>query len=563
MPSQDQSSPLIYLYPLKNDGIAGHNGRKRIVFLLFSLSFLLLLASSVTIFNDNSLYSSIAKKNLNTTKNKKNLIFFVTDGMGPASLSMARSFYQFEKNLPYYNILHLDHHLIGSSRTRSNSSLVTDSAAGATAFSCGLKSYNGAIGVDPFKNPCGTILEAAKLSGYSTGLVVTTRLTDATPASFSSHVDYRVQEDQIALQQLGHYSLGPMVDLLMGGGRTHFYTGINKFGSFGSRKDNRNLIKESIANGWSYAGSRNEFDSLKLGENVTLPFLGLFADYDIPFEIDRDPHKFPSLYEQTVTALTALSKHTENSDKGFFIMIEGSRIDHAGHQNDPAAQVREVLGFDDAFRAAIEFANNSDVETVIISTSDHETGGLVTSRQVTKEYPEYEWFPKVLSNSKHSGEYLKKKLVYHNFNGDLLAKRNYIKNDIFESGLGIFDYTENDINEILGFIDDNDIQDKLNEMVSVRAEIGWTTHGHSAVDVNIYAYANREKAWFNILSHLQGNHENIEIGKFMADYLDLDLDHVTGLIKDVDHSPPSVIKEELESGIAMADEYHKVNYQSE
>ena len=154
---------------------------------------------------------------------KKNVIFFVTDGMGPASLSMARSFNQHIHDLQINDILTLDQHFIGSSRTRSSDSLVTDSAAGATAFACALKSYNGAIGVDPDHKPCGTVLEAAKLAGYLTGLVVTTRITDATPASFSSHVDYRWQEDLIATHQLGGYPLGRVVDLLMGGGRSHFY----------------------------------------------------------------------------------------------------------------------------------------------------------------------------------------------------------------------------------------------------------------------------------------------------------------------------------------------------
>lgn len=100
---------------------------------------------------------------------KRNLIFMVSDGMGPASLSLTRSFRQFEGDLPINDILQLDQHFIGSSRTRSSSSLVTDSAAGATAFSCGRKSYNGAISMLPDHTPCGTVLEAAKRAGYITG----------------------------------------------------------------------------------------------------------------------------------------------------------------------------------------------------------------------------------------------------------------------------------------------------------------------------------------------------------------------------------------------------------
>ncbi|EJS42177.1 pho8p [Saccharomyces arboricola H-6] len=477
---------------------------------------------------------------------RKNVIFFVTDGMGPASLSMARSFNQHIHDLPIDDILTLDQHFIGSSRTRSSDSLVTDSAAGATAFACALKSYNGAIGVDPHHRPCGTVLEAAKLAGYHTGLVVTTRITDATPASFSSHVDYRWQEDLIATHQLGEYPLGRVVDLLMGGGRSHFYPSGEKassHGQQGSRKDGRDLIDEAKANGWQYVGDRKSFDSLlkSNGNNVTLPLLGLFADNDIPFEIDRDEKEYPSLKEQVTVALNALEKASkeDKDSNGFFLMVEGSRIDHAGHQNDPASQVREVLAFDEAFQYVLEFAQSSNTETVLVSTSDHETGGLVTSRQVTASYPEYVWYPQVLANATHSGEFLKRKLVdfVHNHKDANSKVKEYIKHEILEKDLGIFDYTNDDLKTLIHLGDNaNAIQDKLNDMVSFRAQIGWTTHGHSAVDVNIYAYTNKKTTWSKVLEQLQGNHENTEVGQFLEDFLELNLNEVTELISDTKHS---------------------------
>ncbi|CCF58447.1 hypothetical protein KAFR_0E02950 [Kazachstania africana CBS 2517] len=509
-------------------------------FVLFALAALLFQISD----------SSTVPHTKPKSDNKKNVIFFVTDGMGPASLSLARSFRQYKYDLPMNDTLFLDHYLIGSSRTRSSDSLVTDSAAGATAFSCALKSYNGAIGVDPFNAPCGTILEGAKLNGYMTGLVVTTRITDATPASFSAHADFRIQEDLIALHQLGNYPLGRMVDLMIGGGRTHYYSGKSRYGPSGTRKDNRNLIDEAINNGWQYVGSRSEFDSLKLGHNVSLPLLGLLADYDIPFDLDRSHSKYPSLEEQTITALNALSAATKNSDKGFFLLVEGSRIDHAGHQNDPAAQVREVLAFDRAFKAAVEFAENSDVETILISTSDHETGGLVTARQVTDDYPEYLWYPQVLDNAQHSGEYLQMKIL--NYDGN--NKKEFVAKEVLKNDLNITDYTENDLHELVTLADGSKLQEKLNDMVSVRAQVGWTTHGHSAVDVNIYAFANKQETWLDILKNLQGNHENTEIGSFMARYMGIDLVKVTGLINETDHSAGINVKEI--NRVDLYDKYH-------
>ncbi|KAK6455648.1 vacuolar alkaline phosphatase [Scheffersomyces xylosifermentans] len=500
---------------------------------------------------------------------KKNVIFMVTDGMGPASLSLARSFRQFRDELSIDDILTLDKYLVGSSRTRSSNSLVTDSAAGATAFSCGLKSYNGAIGVTPDKKPCGTILEALKLQGYFTGLVVTTRITDATPAAFSSHVDYRFQEDLIAQHQIGEYPLGRSVDLILGGGRCHFYPSTVPGGC---RSDARNFIQEVQESGqWNYVGNREQFDQLESGKNVSLPLLGLLADTDIPYDIDRDSKVYPSLAEQVKVALTALSKATENSDKGFFLLIEGSRIDHAGHHNDPAAQVREVLAYDKAFQEVISFIDETETDTVVISTSDHETGGLVTARQVSENYPDYLWYPEVLLNSKHSGDFLAHKIASFASSASASGKKSsaldkFIRSEILEKDMGIKDYTDAEVDLIKSKAHDvGNLLYVLNNILSLRSQTGWTTHGHSAVDVNIYAYTNSPAIKKKLFSHkayegLLGNHENIEIGAFMEAITGVNLEQVTKLVQKTEHSPAKG-KEELitEQGI-YGDEFHqKIN----
>ena len=311
---------------------------------------------------------------------KRNLIFMVSDGMGPTSLSMTRSFRQIESGLPFDSVLVLDQHLIGSSRTRSTSSLITDSAAGATAFACGFKSYNGAISILPDQSPCGTVLEAAKKAGYKTGLVVTTRITDATPACFAAHVNSRGEEDRIAEQEVGDHPLGRVVDLILGGGRCHFLPNTTD-GS--CRGDDKNIVDLAKQNGFSYIDNREDFDGLKLGSSVKLPLLGLVANWDIPYEVDRRNVNdvYPSLDEMARTALRALSDATKDSEQGFFLMIEGSRIDHAGHGNDPVAQVHEVLAYDKAFASVLDFLDKDDVDGVLVGTSDHETGGLATARR--------------------------------------------------------------------------------------------------------------------------------------------------------------------------------------
>lgn len=409
---------------------------------------------------------------------KRNLIFMVSDGMGPTSLTLTRSFRQHTEGLPIDDILVLDEHIIGTSRTRSSSSLVTDSAAGATAFSCGFKSYNGAISVLPDHSPCGTVLEAASLAGYKTGLVVTTRLTDATPACFASHVNQRGYEDRIAEQEIGEYPLGRVVDLMLGGGRCHFLPNSTE-GS--CRNDDRDLVELAKQKGFNYLDNRKSFDSLNGGAEAQLPLLGLLAEKDIPYEIDRrsQNEKYPSLEEMARTALKILSDATADSEQGFFLMIEGSRIDHAGHANDPAAQVHEVLSYDKAFAAVTEFLEKDSTPGVLVATSDHETGGLATARQLKPEYPDYLWYPGVLASASHSGEFLSENLKAYISEESSYTKQQKYARTLLEKGLGVHDATDDEVNALLDPNYPYVPEHVFTDIISRRAQIGWSTHGHS------------------------------------------------------------------------------------
>lgn len=450
---------------------------------------------------------------------KRNLIFMVSDGMGPTSLSLTRSFMQFQNGAPFNEQLVIDQHLIGQSRTRSSSSLITDSAAGATAFSCAQKSYNGAISVTPDHEPCGTVLEAAKKAGYMTGLVVTTRITDATPACFAAHVNMRSEEDRIAEQMVGDHPLGRVVDLMFGGGRCHFLS--NSTGDSSCRADDKDIVGVAKKNGFNYISDRAGFDNLKGGASVDFPMLGLFAATDIPYEIDRRNQNdiYPSLHEMAEAAMKALSHATRDSDKGFFLMIEGSRIDHAGHHNDPAAQVHEVLAYDKTFNSVLNFIKKEKTQTVMVSTSDHETGGLSAARQLHASYPEYLWYPSPLANASHSAEHLA--LAYNTFlatkpSADQTA--DFIRDSI-TTGLGIHDFNDDEVNNLVK--DPATSLYQYADMISRRSQTGWSTHGHSAADVNIYT-SDPEAA-----HALQGNHENTEVGQFLRDYLNVDVNAVT------------------------------------
>ncbi|KAF9544948.1 hypothetical protein EC957_011574 [Mortierella hygrophila] len=475
-----------------------------------------------------------------TPGRSRNVIMMVSDGFGPASQTYGRSYWQHVNKYSEDTMTSLDEILIGASRTRSSDSLVTDSAAGATAFSCAMKSYNAAIGVDPNGNPCGTVLESAKANGMLTGLVVTSRVTHATPASFSAHVVHRDMEADIAVQQIGDYPLGRQVDLMLGGGLCFFLPNTTE-GS--CRLDDRDLIKESKDYGWEHVVfNKDEFDALAEHDKI-LPrhTLGLFHSSHMNFEMDRNNKTEPALHEMAGVALKSLQKwSTTTRGQGFFLMIEGSRIDMAAHNNDPAAHVHEILEYHRTIQVVKEFvANNPD--TIMISTSDHETGGFTLGLQPDPDtYPDYLWRPEVITRAKVSTEILTSDLIlFHaaNKNDDALniqgqgsrrrQTHDFVRKEILDKGLGITDATEEEI-EFLSNPEaiSNDILRYLGHAISRRANLGWTTMGHTGVDVNLYAASSIQNG-NRILDRLRGNHENTEIGDYMSWYLQLDLPSIT------------------------------------
>lgn len=181
-------------------------------------------------------------------------------------------------------------------------------------------------------------------------------------------------------------------------------------------------------------------------------------------------------------------------------------------------QVHEVLAYDKTFASVLDFIEKSDVPTVVVSTSDHETGGLATARQLHSSYPEYLWKPEILANGSHTAEHLARRLSDHVLSSTASQAdlKDYIK-ELVEDGLGILDASEDELElvakspHLSAFYFAN--------MVSTRAQIGWSTHGHSAVDVNIYGSPGTEA--------LRGNHENTDIGTFLAQYLGLDVTATT------------------------------------
>lgn len=276
----------------------------------------------------------------------RNIILFIGDGMGIAHVTAAKI---------TKGSLNLERLRTGGFvMTNAENRLVTDSAAGGTAIATGHKTYNGAISVSSRGEPLKTVLEYAEEAGRATGLVVTCSITHATPAVFAAHVVNRNMENDIAAQLAASG-----VDVMIGGGWSHFIPQKEK-GS--RRKDDRNLLEE-MRKGLDVALSVEEFRTLGDVER----FAAFFTPRHPPAVGKRD---IP-LAELAATAIRALSR----DEDGFFLMVEGSQIDWSGHDNDPDGIIAEMIDFDDAVGAGIDFAER-DGGTLVIVTADHETGGF-------------------------------------------------------------------------------------------------------------------------------------------------------------------------------------------
>lgn len=275
----------------------------------------------------------------------KNIILLIGDGMGIAQITAGMYSNGNQLNLERckYIGLHIPYSL---------DNLVTDSAAGATAFACGIKTYNGAIGVDPSKKAVPNIVEQVSAMGMETGLVVTSTITHATPAAFYAHQPRRDMYEAIAADLAASE-----IDFFVGGGTTDFV----------GRQDGRNLIEEMRNNGFFLTDSATvSFDK------VQIPFdkkFGYFSSPNAPVKASEGRDYLPLATQKAIQYLKR-----NGGKKGFFLMVEGSQIDWGGHANDSDYIVSEMLDFDKAVGAALDFAEE-DGNTLVIITADHETGG--------------------------------------------------------------------------------------------------------------------------------------------------------------------------------------------
>jgi alkaline phosphatase len=271
----------------------------------------------------------------------KNVILMIGDGMGLPDVYAAMTVSDSPLNIEQCTN-------IGLQKTFSDDNYITDSGAAGTALATGHKTKNGSIGVDSKGNPVKSILKIAKEHGLATGLVSTSSITHATPASFVANQSNRGSYEDIAAD-----FLKTDIDIFIGGGIDHF----------AKRKDKHSLLDSLKLRGYEVDTTLSSV----LGSSA-LKLAGLTAHVHNPYRLKGRGDMLPLSSRKAISIL-------KNNHRGFFLMIEGSEIDWAGHANAADTLVDETLDFDRAVGVALDFAKK-DGHTLVIITADHETGGV-------------------------------------------------------------------------------------------------------------------------------------------------------------------------------------------
>jgi alkaline phosphatase len=302
----------------------------------------------------------------------KNIILFIGDGMGVAQVTAGKT---------VKGSLHLERFPVaGLLTTHSANNFVTDSGAGGTALATGEKTNNWTLSISPVLDTMKTVLEYAEESGKSTGLVATCSMTGATPASFAVHVDDRDKHIEIASALVNSG-----VDLMMGGGLGYFLPSSNPKSL---RNDEQDLVSQ-LEKRYQVVTDSESFREIK-NQRGLYAFL---ATEDPPEAANRSI----SLAEFTRKAIEILSKNNE----GFFLMVEGSQIDWAAHDNESERLIAEMIDFDEAVGVGLDFAEQAN-NTLVIATADHECGGYtledgsIDDKKITKPVFTSDWHTGVM-----------------------------------------------------------------------------------------------------------------------------------------------------------------------
>lgn len=434
----------------------------------------------------------------------KNVILMIPDGTSIGVVSAAR-WYQIYNELGGEN-LNIDPYMCGTVKTFSSNAPIGDSAPTTSAYMTGVPQRTGNVSIYPVADPENdlvkvdpnmayqplvTILEAAKIQKKkAVGLVVTVEFPHATPADCASHYYARGKYEYIA-PQMAYNNL----DVMFGGGNSILTDDMkNHF-----KKNNTTLIQNDV----------NAFRSFE-GKNKVW---ALFQEKELPYDLDRDDTKIPSLEEMTKKAINQLSQN----ENGFFLMVEGSKVDWVAHGNDAVGCITEYLAFDKAVGAAIDFAKK-DGETAIIILPDHGNSGFTIGRRDLPSYDKatiHQLFGNV-SKYQKTGEGLERILLKEKPENFKAIFKKYTDIDITDEELASLlsskNYKEADY---MKKSESPNMGHTIVNIMNSRTYFGFTTGGHTGEEVFLAAY------------HPQGDvplgmNTNIQINNYLSDVLGLD-----------------------------------------
>jgi alkaline phosphatase len=407
----------------------------------------------------------------------KNIIYMIGDGMGPAYLAGYRYFSD-DKAKPEVENTIFDELWLGMASTYpDDDTYVTDSAAGATALATGFKSYNGAISVNRQHIPLGTMMQLAKKLGKANGIVASSQVNHATPASFLAHNKSRRNYDEIADMYLDYRIDGKTVaDVILGGGTKYFI------------RDERNLVDGFKQLGFQYTDSWQQLNTL-----TKAPALALLAESALPAALNSNQdNQLATLTEKALTLLTP-------AKKGFVLMVEGSQIDWCGHDNDIACAMAEMHDFAKAIAVAKAYVDKHP-DTLLVITADHETGGMSLGAD-----GEYQWLPDVIRKVKATGRSIAEQLKQADSDAAALA---------LWAELTSINLTEEEQQSLLATrqLDETTLRKLSNQLVAKYSYTGWTSGGHTAADVAVLAYGKDAKDFI-------GFQDNTQIAKKLMQYI--------------------------------------------
>lgn len=424
----------------------------------------------------------------------KNVIVLVKDGVSSSTTTLSR-WYKGDD-------LAMDQMASGGVRTYSAESAITDSAPAGTAMATGNKSNDKFVGVlpekvaspgvdkdlaeDPYR-PVTNVLEGAKVSGKATGIISTSEIQHATPAAFSSHAEHRSQYDNIAEQQVYQN-----IDVVLGGGKESLENG--------NRDDGEDLLGVIDDKGYDFVETRDDLLASK-----SKKLWGSFAPAALAYDMDREatqPEE-PTLAEMTKKSIQTLSKDKD----GFFLMVEGSKPDWAAHANDPVGMISDTLSFDDAVKEALDFAKK-DKNTMVIAVADHGNSGISIGNENTDgTYPStpVSAYVDPLKEATMTLEGAMSQLNEDESNRLEVAELYGITNPTAEEATAI---EESD-----------DLGGTLVDLLAQRANLGFTTGGHTGEDLFLYSYGPGKPS---------GMIENTDIAHSVADAMGFKLDKLSG-----------------------------------